>query len=198
MIRLEHLQRQLSSIIHGMAELCSSRNAHKHWLKSMSLRSPATTAGGVAGGRVKTSWADQYQVARRWMISAIASSARPAERRAAWGTTFRSVALVGLASLATGCAADGARWANSNREDVIVENIPYRVVWLRQTDGIDAHGSRNEFGVTLLPDPLLEKRRSMEAMRIVATRECRGAASSLNETSVDLSFAAQWRCAPNR
>ncbi len=104
--------------------------------------------------------------------------------------------VVVFSALLAGCATDGGRWASANREDVVIEDLPYRVVWLRTPDGIDAHSNKNSFGITMLPDPLLEKRRAMEAMRLVASRECQGAATPTNETSVDLSFTAQWRCQP--
>lgn len=109
---------------------------------------------------------------------------------------MRCVAVAGiLALLLAGCTNDLGRWRNSNRETVPVEDATYDVVWLVTPDGIDAHSSNNTAAFSFwTPDPLTEKRRATQSMKIVADRECHGYAAAANETSVDLMFSAQWRC----
>jgi hypothetical protein len=92
------------------------------------------------------------------------------------------------------CASDSARWATSNREEVLIEGSAYRVVWLQIPGGIDAHSNNTSF-VPRTPDVLIEKRQATDAMRIVARRKCRGDAAVVTEATVGTSYAAEWHCA---
>ena len=109
------------------------------------------------------------------------------------GMWMRIYAVIGCLFLGA-CASDSARWATSNREEVLIEGSAYRVVWLQIPGGIDAHSNNASF-VPRTPDVLTEKRQATDAMRIVARRECRGDAAVVTEATVGTSYAAEWRCA---
>jgi hypothetical protein len=103
---------------------------------------------------------------------------------------------VGFALLLAGCASGSERWINSKSETLDVEGIPFRVVWLRTADGIDAHSNNNQLAFRNA-DILVDKRQATEAMTIVARRECAGNAVITAEARIELSFTASFKCAPD-
>jgi hypothetical protein len=61
-----------------------------------------------------------------------------------------------------------------------LKNIPYQVIWVRDSTGIDMRGIRIT-PIVFMPDAMIERRRATEAAIIVATDLCGGKASVVAE-----------------
>jgi hypothetical protein len=83
--------------------------------------------------------------------------------------------------LLAGCGGgEATRWIGADNRVVSVENIPYQVIWVRDSSGIDMRGIRLT-PIVIMPDAMIERRRSTEAAMIVGTDLCGGKASVVAE-----------------
>jgi hypothetical protein len=89
-----------------------------------------------------------------------------------------------VVALMLGGCAGGERWLGANREQVVVEGVPYQVDWIRDERGMDFRLFRNE-NIVVMPDELIESRRKLWAAEIVARRECGGARIVVEEKTTN-------------
>jgi hypothetical protein len=85
------------------------------------------------------------------------------------------------ALLLSGCGGgEATRWIGADHRIVSVENIPYQVIWVRDSSGIDMRGIRLT-PIVIMPDAMVERRRAIEAAMIVGPDLCGGKASVVAE-----------------
>lgn len=105
---------------------------------------------------------------------------------------MRSELLIVCALALTSCAG-AEKWINASPEDVQIEGVPYRVMWVRNGANIDTRVFRNE-ALVIMPDALTEKRRSLEAATQAATRLCGAPAIQTGETMDGALWSVSFVC----
>jgi hypothetical protein len=105
---------------------------------------------------------------------------------------MRSILLIASAFALASCAG-AEKWINASPEDVQIEGVPYRVMWVRNGANIDTRVFRNE-ALVIMPDALIEKRRSLEAATQAATRLCGAPPTQTGETKDGDLWSASFVC----
>jgi hypothetical protein len=99
-----------------------------------------------------------------------------------------------IAVTVAGCAmGEGARWAGSQSEIVQVEGIPYQVQYVRSGDGYDMRSLRVE-PIVIMPDQMIEQRRSASASLMVGQKLCPGATVESSQKGADMLTMVRVRC----
>jgi hypothetical protein len=63
------------------------------------------------------------------------------------------------ALLLSGCSGgEAARWIGADNRIVSIENIPYQVIWVRDSSGIDMRGIRLT-PIVVMPDAMIVRQR---------------------------------------
>jgi hypothetical protein len=107
---------------------------------------------------------------------------------------MRQVLILVFALLLTACGGgEATRWMSPESRTVTVENIPYKVFWIRDATGIDMHGGR-DVTILVMPDELIERRRNTEAAVLVGTELCGGKATVVAEMKSGGQYATRLRC----
>lgn len=84
--------------------------------------------------------------------------------------------VLALAAL-TGCGGgEATRWIGADNRIVSIEEIPYQVIWVRDSTGIDMRSIRLT-PIVIMPDAMIERRRATAAAMIVGADLCAGKAS---------------------
>jgi hypothetical protein len=84
--------------------------------------------------------------------------------------------------LLSGCGGGGeaTRWIGADNRIVSLESIPFQVIWVRDSTGIDMRSIRLT-PIVIMPDAMIERRRATAAAMIVGTDLCGGNASVVAE-----------------
>lgn len=99
-----------------------------------------------------------------------------------------------IAIALSGCGGgEATRWISAEKRTVSVENIPYQVSWVRDSNGIDMRGVRLN-PIVFMPDAMIERRRNTEAAVIVGIELCGGKASVVAEMKEGDLYNTRVRC----
>jgi len=109
------------------------------------------------------------------------------------GIFMRICILLLVLSLAACGGGEAGRWINAENKIVSVEDIPYQVSWVRDSNGIDMRGLRLT-PIVIMPDAMIERRRNTEAAVIVGTGLCGGKASVVAEMKDGDLFNTRVKC----
>lgn len=98
------------------------------------------------------------------------------------------------ALLLSGCGGgEATRWIGAENRIVSVESIPYQVIWVRDSSGIDMRGIRLT-PIVIMSYAMIERRRATEAAMIVGTDLCGGKASVVAEMKEGEINSTRVRC----
>lgn len=107
---------------------------------------------------------------------------------------MKQILAVLSAALLAGCAmGEGARWAGSPNEIVQIDGIPYQVQYVRSGTGYDMRALRVE-PIVIMPDPMIEQRRSTAAALMIGRKLCPGAAVESSQKGPDMLTMVRVKC----